>query len=112
MMKKIILVFLCTFFCANISKPVEPVLDPNVINIQLNCKRVSGLFCYLTAGLLAYNSYRYLVGDDRPPMQVRGNNRNITIIHTDAFPKSTINSLINGMGAILSFYIGSKFFLN
>lgn len=113
MFKKVIPIFLACFLFVGITKSsVEPKIDPNVINIQLNCKRVSGLFCYFTAWLLAYNSYRYMVGDGRPPVEIRGNNRNTTIVYNpDSFPKSTINSLLSGMGAILSFYIGSKFLL-
>jgi len=123
MVKKIIPIFLgCLLFTGITTlagngavKCAFPPKDPNVITINLNCKTVSGAFFFMAAALLAHNSYKYLVGDGRSPVEIRGNNRHqmpTVMYNPDVFPRSNIHAFINGMGAFGAFYVGSKILLS
>jgi len=85
--------------------------NPGAVNIRLNSNMVSGSFFYLASAMLACTAYEYWGEDNR--RDVEGLNGRFAVIRPNAYNiKSRIKSVISGMGAVLAFYVGSKFFLN
>ncbi len=85
--------------------------NPNTVNIKLNSNMDAGSFFYMAAAMLACNAYEYWGEDNRPA--VEGIPGRLAVIRLNAYKiKSRVKSVVSGMGAILAFYVGSKFFIN